>query len=51
MKAAGKQTREIEAARTALIPTWLGDHMSGLLTSGGKFFESIGGYILPQARS
>ena len=50
MQAAGKQMREIEKARTAMMPTWLGDYMMGLLDSGGKFFESIGGYILPTRR-
>ena len=33
-----------------MMPTWLGDYMMGLLDSGGKFIESIGGYILPTRR-
>lgn len=51
MQAAGQQTKEIEAARTALMPNWLGDYMSDLLAKGGKFFEGIGGYTLPKARA
>lgn len=43
--------REIEAQRKALIPQWLGQDIADIMVNGGKFFEDIGGYTLPKARS
>ncbi|EON64630.1 hypothetical protein W97_03863 [Coniosporium apollinis CBS 100218] len=48
--AAGKRTNEIEAARTALLPMWVGEEMANILAEGGRFFDKIGGYPLPKIR-
>ena len=43
--------REIELARTALTREWLGDEIADVMAEGGKFFDDMGGYTLPKARS
>jgi hypothetical protein len=48
---AGALVREIETARTALTKAWLGEEISDTMMKGGKFFDDIGGYTLPKARS
>jgi len=45
------QSREIESARTAIIPDWLGSEMSELFATGSKFFVEMGGYPLPPPRT
>ncbi|KAF2652986.1 NAD(P)-binding protein [Lophiostoma macrostomum CBS 122681] len=46
----GSIVREVETRRTALVPEWLGEDISKIMTEGGKFFEDIGGYPLPKPR-
>jgi NAD(P)-dependent dehydrogenase (short-subunit alcohol dehydrogenase family) len=48
---AGSLVREIETARTALTSQWLGEDIADIMARGGKFFDDIGGYTLPKARS
>jgi hypothetical protein len=48
---AGALVREIETARTALTKEWLGGEISDTMVKGGKFFDDVGGYTLPKARS
>ncbi|KAF1919080.1 hypothetical protein BDU57DRAFT_128906 [Ampelomyces quisqualis] len=48
---AGNLVKEIETARTALTKQWLGEEIADTLTKGGKFFDDMGGYTLPKARS
>jgi hypothetical protein len=43
--------KEVETARTALTTQWLGEGISDVMAKGGKFFDDIGGYTLPKARS
>ncbi|OCK74872.1 NAD(P)-binding protein [Lepidopterella palustris CBS 459.81] len=47
---AGKQTREIEDARAAMVPQWVGEDIARLMADAGEFFDDIGGYPLPKAR-
>lgn len=47
---AGQREREIEKSRTALVGEWMGEYMTGLMAKGGKLFEELGGYPLPQPR-
>ncbi|KAH8722494.1 hypothetical protein GQ44DRAFT_829017 [Phaeosphaeriaceae sp. PMI808] len=51
MMVAGSVTREIEIARTALTKEWLGEDIAEIMAQGGKFFDDMGGYTLPRARS
>ncbi|EAT80710.2 hypothetical protein SNOG_11666 [Parastagonospora nodorum SN15] len=51
MMVAGGLVREIEIARTALTKQWLGEEIANTMAEGGKFFEDMGGYTLPKARS
>jgi hypothetical protein len=37
----------MEFAQKALLGQWLGDDVAHLMASAGSFFESIGGYPLP----
>ncbi|KAF2493343.1 NAD(P)-binding protein [Lophium mytilinum] len=46
---AGKQIKEIELARTALVREWVGEDTANLMAEGGKFFDELGGYPLPKA--
>ena len=48
---AGSFVREIETARTALTKKWLGEDIADVMAKGGKFFNEVGGYTLPKARS
>lgn len=48
---AGNLVREIEVARTSATKDWLGVEIFDILTRGGKFFNDLGGYTLPKARS
>ncbi|KAH7392077.1 hypothetical protein DE146DRAFT_129966 [Phaeosphaeria sp. MPI-PUGE-AT-0046c] len=48
---AGSLVKEIEAARTALTKEWLGEEIADTMAKGGKFFDDMGGYTLPKARS
>lgn len=43
--------REIEIARTELTKEWLGEDIADVLAKGAKFFDDVGGYTLPKARS
>lgn len=47
----GKVMKETEGPLATLVPTWLGDDVVDQMTKGGKFFESLGGYPLPPART
>ncbi|CAN9259819.1 unnamed protein product [Alternaria alternata] len=51
MMVAGNLVREIEAARTSATKDWLGVEIFDIMTRGGKFFNDMGGYTLPKARS
>jgi hypothetical protein len=51
MQVAGSLVKEIETARTALTKQWLGEEIAETMTKGGKFFDDMGGYTLPKARS
>lgn len=51
VQVAGSLVREIETARTALTKEWLGEEIADVMAKGGKFFEDMGGYTLPKARS
>ncbi|KAL1595354.1 hypothetical protein SLS59_008285 [Nothophoma quercina] len=48
---AGSFVREIETERTALTKEWLGEDIADVMAKGGKFFNEVGGYTLPKARS
>ncbi|KAJ8116961.1 hypothetical protein OPT61_g1735 [Boeremia exigua] len=48
---AGSLVKEIETARTALTKEWLGEDIADVMAKGGKFFDDMGGYTLPKARS
>lgn len=48
---AGNFVKEIETARTALTKEWLGEEIADVMVKGGKFFDDMGGYTLPKARS
>ena len=48
---AGSFVREIETERTALTKEWLGEDIADVMAKGGKFFNEMGGYTLPKARS
>jgi hypothetical protein len=48
---AGSVVREIETARIALMRQWLGEELSDIMANGSKFFDEMGGYTLPKARS
>ncbi|KAL6709367.1 hypothetical protein ACN47E_001774 [Coniothyrium glycines] len=48
---AGSVVREIETARTALTKEWLGEDIADIMAKGAQFFDDMGGYTLPQARS
>jgi hypothetical protein len=48
---AGNLVREIEVARTSAMKDWLGVEIFDIMTRGGKFFNDLGGYTLPKARS
>jgi hypothetical protein len=48
---AGAIVKEIETARTALTKEWLGEDIADVMAKGGKFFDDMGGYTLPKARS
>ncbi|KAH7082287.1 hypothetical protein FB567DRAFT_103763 [Paraphoma chrysanthemicola] len=48
---AGSLVKEIETARTALTKDWLGEEIANVMAKGGKFFDDMGGYTLPKARS
>ncbi|KAH6633546.1 hypothetical protein C7974DRAFT_452900 [Boeremia exigua] len=48
---AGSFIKEIETARTELTREWLGEDISDIMAKGGKFFDDMGGYTLPKARS
>jgi NAD(P)-dependent dehydrogenase (short-subunit alcohol dehydrogenase family) len=50
-KVAGSVVKEIEIARASLIAEWLGDEIADVMAKGGKFFDDMGGYTLPKARS
>jgi hypothetical protein len=43
--------REIEMARAALTKEWLGQDIADVMARGAKFFDDMGGYTLPKARS
>lgn len=43
--------KEIETARTALTKQWLGEGIADVMAKGSKFFDDMGGYTLPRARS
>ena len=43
--------KEIEMARTALTKQWLGEEIANAMEKGGQFFDDMGGYTLPKARS
>ncbi|KAH0835377.1 short chain dehydrogenase/reductase [Fonsecaea pedrosoi] len=45
---AGKYRREMEQTRAAFANDWIGEDLAGVLSSGAKFFEAIGGYPLPK---
>ncbi|OAL38857.1 hypothetical protein AYO20_02063 [Fonsecaea nubica] len=45
---AGKYRREMEQTRAAFAKDWIGEDLAGVLSSGAKFFEAIGGYPLPK---
>ncbi|KAH7382236.1 hypothetical protein BKA66DRAFT_418641 [Pyrenochaeta sp. MPI-SDFR-AT-0127] len=51
MMVAGSLVKEIETARTALTTEWLGEDIADVMAKGGKFFDDMGGYTLPKARS
>ncbi|KAJ4361957.1 hypothetical protein N0V83_010898 [Neocucurbitaria cava] len=51
MMVAGSLIKEIETARTTLTKEWLGEEIADVMAKGGKFFEDMGGYTLPKARS
>ncbi|KAF2030677.1 NAD(P)-binding protein [Setomelanomma holmii] len=51
MLVAGSHVKEIETARTTLTKEWLGEDIADVMAKGGKFFEDMGGYTLPKARS
>ncbi|KAI4651898.1 hypothetical protein J4E93_002094 [Alternaria ventricosa] len=51
MMVAGNLVREIEEPRTAWTKDWLGEEISDIMARGGKFFNDLGGYTLPQAQS
>ncbi|KAF1842985.1 NAD(P)-binding protein [Cucurbitaria berberidis CBS 394.84] len=51
MMVAGSLLKEVETARTALTKEWLGEEIADVMAKGGKFFEDMGGYTLPKARS
>ncbi|KAF3036269.1 hypothetical protein E8E12_000136 [Didymella heteroderae] len=48
---AGSFVKEIEIARTALTKEWLGEDIANVMAEGGRFFDDMGGYTLPKARS
>jgi NAD(P)-dependent dehydrogenase (short-subunit alcohol dehydrogenase family) len=48
---AGNFVREIEMRRTSLTEEWLGEYIADVVATGAKFFDDIGGYPLPTARS
>jgi hypothetical protein len=48
---AGSFVREIEMVRTALTQEWLGEDIANVMAEGGKFFDDMGGYTLPEPRS
>jgi hypothetical protein len=48
---AGKLVREVEVAGTATTKDWLGEEMCDIMARGSKFFDDLGGYTLPKARS
>jgi hypothetical protein len=35
----------------AFVPQWIGEEMHTLMVEGGKFFDELGGYPLPPART
>lgn len=43
--------KEIETRRTALTEEWLGEEIADIMAKGGKFFDEMGGYTLPKART
>jgi hypothetical protein len=43
--------KEIEMARTSLTKEWLGEYIADIMAKGAKFFDDMGGYPLPKARS
>ncbi|KAH0845691.1 hypothetical protein AYO21_05902 [Fonsecaea monophora] len=47
---AGGLTREMEATRSELISTWLGEDVAEILQTAGKLFAE-GGYVLPDKRT
>jgi len=51
LQVAGSFIKEVEIARTALTKEWLGEDIADVMAKGGKFFEDMGGYTLPKARS
>ncbi|OSS53617.1 hypothetical protein B5807_01271 [Epicoccum nigrum] len=51
MLVAGSYVREIEMARAALTKEWLGQDIADVMARGTKFFDDMGGYTLPKARS
>ncbi|KAF2628132.1 NAD(P)-binding protein [Macroventuria anomochaeta] len=48
---AGSFVKEIEMAKAALTKEWLGEDIADVMAKGGKFFDDMGGYTLPNARS
>ncbi|KAG9203824.1 hypothetical protein G6514_002442 [Epicoccum nigrum] len=51
MLVAGSYVKEIEMARAALTKEWLGQDIADVMARGAKFFDDMGGYTLPKARS
>lgn len=49
--AAGQKMNEIEKRLGAMVPQWVGNEMHGLMVEGGRFFDELGGYPLPPART
>lgn len=48
---AGKMMVEVEGPREATIPTWVGPQVAELMSKGGKLFDDLGGYPLPNPRA
>ncbi|CVL12517.1 related to NADPH-dependent beta-ketoacyl reductase (rhlG) [Fusarium proliferatum] len=47
---AGRFVHRVESARTALIPAIVGQDIANLMADSKEFFDSIGGYRLPQLK-
>lgn len=47
---AGEVMKEIEGPRDAMIQSWMGPEIMNFIVKGGRLYDELGGYPLPQRK-